>query len=74
MVQRSVLGAAVLAALLFQSSTAAQAQNYPTGPITVVVSFPAGGSIDAVVRAIAPKLQERMGRPIWSRTAPAAAA
>jgi tripartite-type tricarboxylate transporter receptor subunit TctC len=64
MVQRSVLGAAVIAALLFQPGPAAQAQNYPSGPITVVVSFPAGGSIDAVVRAIAPKLQERMGRPI----------
>lgn len=64
MVQRSVRLAAVLAALLFQSNLAARAQNYPSGPVTVVVSFPAGGSIDAVVRAIAPKLQERLGRPI----------
>jgi tripartite-type tricarboxylate transporter receptor subunit TctC len=63
MFHRSVFCAAMLA-LLFQAGPAAQAQNYPTGPITIVVSFPAGGSIDAVVRAIAPKLQERMGRPI----------
>ena len=64
MVQRSVLFTAVVAALVIQASHAVQAQAYPSGPITVVVSFPAGGSIDAVVRAIAPKLQERMGRPI----------
>jgi tripartite-type tricarboxylate transporter receptor subunit TctC len=64
MIQRSILAAALFAALLFQTSPAVQAQSYPTGPITIVVSFPAGGSIDAVVRAIAPKLQERMGRPV----------
>ena len=64
MIQRSILAAALFAALLFQTIPAARAQNYPTGPITIIVSFPPGGSIDAVVRAIAPKLQERMGRPI----------
>jgi tripartite-type tricarboxylate transporter receptor subunit TctC len=64
MVQRSVLSVAVLAALVLQTSIAAQAQGYPTGPITVVVSFPPGGSIDVVLRAMAPKLQERMGKPV----------
>jgi putative tricarboxylic transport membrane protein len=62
--RRSMLSVAMLAGLLVQSSFAAWAQNYPTGPITVVVPFPAGGSIDVVVRAMAPKLQERLGKPI----------
>ena len=66
MVQRSILSAAVFVALVTQSclAVAAQAQSYPTGPITVVVSFPPGGSIDAVLRAMAPKLQERLGQPV----------
>ena len=64
MIQPSILAAALFAALLFQTIPAARAQNYPTGPITVIVSFPPGGSIDVVLRAMAPKLQERMGRPV----------
>src|SRR5215207_6968960 len=64
MVQRPILFTAVLAALLFQTNLTAQPQSYPTGPVTVVVSFPPGGSIDAVLRAMAPKLQERLGKPV----------
>ena len=41
-----------------------QAQDFPTGPVTFVVPFPPGGSIDVVLRAMAPKLQERMGKPV----------
>src|SRR5262249_56456116 len=40
------------------------AQEFPSGPITFVVSFPPGGSTDIVVRAMAPKLQERLGKPV----------
>jgi len=69
MLLRSIRRATVLAALIVQAVvaqtiTAAQAQTYPTGPITIVVSFPPGGSIDAVLRAMAPKLQERLGKPV----------
>jgi tripartite-type tricarboxylate transporter receptor subunit TctC len=70
MVQRSLRVAtlftalAVLAGLLAPPHHAAWAQGYPAGPITVVVSFPPGGSIDVVLRAMAPKLQERLGRPV----------
>jgi tripartite-type tricarboxylate transporter receptor subunit TctC len=40
------------------------AQDYPSGPVTFIVAFPAGGSIDVVMRAMAPKLQERLGKPV----------
>jgi tripartite-type tricarboxylate transporter receptor subunit TctC len=63
-VQRIVLAASLFVGLLIQSALAAQAQNYPTGPITFVVPFPPGGSIDVVLRAMAPKLQERLGKPV----------
>jgi tripartite-type tricarboxylate transporter receptor subunit TctC len=63
--RRSVLAAAVLlVGLLLHSSLAVRAQTYPAGPITFVVPFPPGGSIDVVLRAIAPKLQERLGKPV----------
>jgi tripartite-type tricarboxylate transporter receptor subunit TctC len=32
-------------------------------PINFVVPFPPGGSIDVILRAMAPKLQERLGKP-----------
>jgi tripartite-type tricarboxylate transporter receptor subunit TctC len=36
---------------------------YPERPITVVVPFPAGGSSDAIARAIGPKITGRFGQP-----------
>ncbi|MEA2990999.1 MAG: hypothetical protein QOG83_3710 [Alphaproteobacteria bacterium] len=63
--RRSMLAAVVLlVGLLLQTSVPVRAQNYPTGPITLIVPFPPGGSIDVVLRAMAPKLQERMGKPV----------
>jgi tripartite-type tricarboxylate transporter receptor subunit TctC len=57
--------------LLFATATAAtcapahaQAGDYPDKPIRVVVTFPPGGSTDAVVRLLAPRLGERLGQQI----------
>ncbi|QOL52058.1 Bug family tripartite tricarboxylate transporter substrate binding protein [Massilia litorea] len=36
---------------------------YPDKTITVVVPFPAGGSTDAIARAIGPKISARFGQP-----------
>lgn len=44
--------------------TAAHAQTFPTGPITIVVGFTPGGSNDVIARAIAPKLSETLGVPV----------
>jgi len=67
--RRSVLRAPILAGALapfglpMLAGTAA-ADDFPSGPISMVVSFPAGGSIDVVMRAMAVKLQERFGKPV----------
>jgi tripartite-type tricarboxylate transporter receptor subunit TctC len=41
----------------------AQAQTWPTRPVTLVVPFPPGGSTDTVARAISPKLATALGQP-----------
>ena len=43
---------------------AAQAQPYPSRPITIVVALPAGGAVDALARIIAEPMRSTLGQPI----------
>ncbi len=43
---------------------AAFGQAYPSRPITVIVPYAAGGSVDAVARIMAPRLAERLGQSV----------
>jgi tripartite-type tricarboxylate transporter receptor subunit TctC len=53
-----------LATLSLCVALASQALAWqPTKTVTIVVPFPPGGSTDSVARAIAPKLQEKLGQP-----------
>jgi tripartite-type tricarboxylate transporter receptor subunit TctC len=47
-------------------ATASQswAQTYPSKPIRFIVPFPAGGSTDAVARAMQPALEKILGQPV----------
>jgi tripartite-type tricarboxylate transporter receptor subunit TctC len=42
----------------------AKAQDYPTRPITMLVPLAAGGAMDIIARSFAPKLAERLGKPV----------
>lgn len=53
--------ALMLLSLLFSPSTAL-AQSYPSRPVTIIVTFPPGGSSDIVARALAPKLEAALGQ------------
>ena len=45
-------------------SCGAQAQNYPSRPITLVVPFPPGGSTDAAARIMAERMRVSLGQPV----------
>jgi tripartite-type tricarboxylate transporter receptor subunit TctC len=51
-----------LAAALLCGGAPAVAQNYPARTVTVVVPFPAGGSVDGVARILVQKLNETVGQ------------
>jgi tripartite-type tricarboxylate transporter receptor subunit TctC len=54
----------VCISLLALWGTPATAQTYPTKPIRLVVTFAAGGSSDAMARAVAKAMGERLGQQI----------
>jgi len=62
--RRHLLTASLFAGASGPSTFAAAADEFPSGPVTFIVSFPPGGSIDVVMRAMAPVLQERLGKPV----------
>jgi tripartite-type tricarboxylate transporter receptor subunit TctC len=54
--------ALALVALAHQNG--AQAQDYPARAVTMIVPWAPGGAVDTVARVIAPKLSERLGKPV----------
>jgi tripartite-type tricarboxylate transporter receptor subunit TctC len=51
----------LFAVLAVAFTTLAQAQAFPSRPITIVVPYPPGGLIDLVARALQPFLQQELG-------------
>ena len=60
-------GLAVAAAAL-----GARAQDYPTRQITLIAPWPAGGAVDALCRAVAPPLSDRLGKSVVVENRPGA--
>ena len=66
-----IVSLALTAAAMF-SHTQTQAQTWPTKPISLVVTYPAGGGADTMARLIAPKLGEALGQPVIVENKPGA--
>jgi tripartite-type tricarboxylate transporter receptor subunit TctC len=62
----------VLVALALQVIPTAQAQDYPTRQITLIAPWPAGGAVDALCRAVAPQLSDRLGKSVVVENRPGA--
>jgi tripartite-type tricarboxylate transporter receptor subunit TctC len=50
--------------LIVSCSALAQAQPFPSRPLTLIVPFPPGGSTDAAARIMAERMRETLGQPI----------
>jgi tripartite-type tricarboxylate transporter receptor subunit TctC len=63
---RSLLRGAVIAPVLLVlgSHPSAWAQDYPTRTVTIIAPWAAGGAVDVVARIVAPKLTDRLGKPV----------
>src|ERR671911_2898228 len=61
MVNRRMLA---LALATFALGGSALAQDYPVKPVTLIVPWPAGGSTDIAMRAIAEAASKHLGQPI----------
>jgi len=55
---------AIALAVVAATIASAQAQPYPSKPITIIVPFAAGGPSDALARAISDRMRATLGQPI----------
>ena len=66
-----ILGSIVL--LMLCLLLPAQAQDFPTKPIRVVLTYTAGGVSDGIMRLLAPKMEEVLGQKLIIEAKPGAA-
>jgi tripartite-type tricarboxylate transporter receptor subunit TctC len=68
------IATALLCAAFGQTAPAAAQDTYPSRPITILIGFPPGGSVDLTARAIAPALERILGQPVVVQNRAGAAA
>lgn len=68
--RRALLGAAVAVSALMGAAQAEE--KYPSGPVSIVVPFSAGGTTDAIARLVAEELQTRWGSAVVVENKPGA--
>jgi len=61
---RKIVAFAAVSFTLIGAMQAAQAQNYPTRPVTLVLGFAPGGPSDVMARIFSRKLEQALGQPI----------
>jgi len=63
---------AMTAGALVSGAVVAQAADYPSKPVNLIVGYPAGGATDRVARIIAKELTEQTGQPFVVENRPGA--
>src|SRR5436305_12497227 len=59
----ALIGSMAAVAAGAAAAQTADVATYPNKPVKVIVTVPAGGGVDTVVRIIGEKLQQRLGQP-----------
>ena len=67
----ALLAAVALVAIPVHRASA-QAPQFPTKPINIIIGFGAGGGTDAIVRAVAEPMSKSLGQPILVQNKPGA--
>src|SRR3954470_12034447 len=62
----------VMVAFALASPARAEAPNYPSRPVKIIVSAPPGGGVDIVARVIADRLAKLWGQPFVVENRPGA--
>src|SRR5260370_10099781 len=70
--KRNAIVAAIAASLAIAAyAGAAQAQSFPARPVTLIVPWPAGGTTDVGMRALASATEKHLGQSIVIENRPA---
>lgn len=64
MIKRHLLAVGIATLAGFAAAPAFSQAAWPAKPVRLIVPYPAGGPVDQLARAIAPKLGEQLGQPI----------
>jgi tripartite-type tricarboxylate transporter receptor subunit TctC len=59
-----LIGLVLATSIALATAAPAAAQSYPSHPIRLIVSFPPGGAVDVIARAVGQPLGERLGQTI----------
>jgi len=68
-----ILARTLLAAACAGLTAAATAQSYPDRPVKIMIGFAPGGNVDTVLRHVATRLEQRLGKPVLVENRPGAA-
>jgi hypothetical protein len=72
MIPRSLIALCALAFAALHPVPQAQAQSYPSKPVTIVVPLAPGSGMDTLVRLYADELQKALGKPVVVENKPGA--
>ena len=62
--RRALMTFAIAACVVIAAAPGAQAQTFPSEPITLIVAWPAGGGSDISMRLLADQLSKQVGVPV----------
>jgi putative tricarboxylic transport membrane protein len=69
-IRQLVLASLAILSGLVAAPNAARAQDYPSGPVQILVAYGAGGGTDTLARLLAPSLSKILGKPVTVQNLP----